>query len=128
MEKMTNYDKTKNLREYATKKSKMTKRKVEQAIEQLQKENQEINFNSVAKVAGVSKPYLYGNLELRSKIESLREKNSNSKKVKVKKNMLDDNKDALIIILRNKIKELEDENKELKSKLQKRYSDVYDNI
>ncbi|MEK8132003.1 DUF6262 family protein [Paenibacillus filicis] len=47
-------------------------RKAEQAIESLLNRKLKVNFNTVSLEAGVSKPFLYTQPELRSRIEELR--------------------------------------------------------
>ncbi|WP_240627296.1 DUF6262 family protein [Thermoflavimicrobium daqui] len=56
----------------AKKKREETAQQVEQAIKQLIKKNERINFNSVSCEAEVSKSYLYSHPEFRERIETLR--------------------------------------------------------
>ncbi len=49
---------------------------VEDAIAALLREQKPINFNTVAKSAGVSKAYLYSQPDLRERIEALRQETS----------------------------------------------------
>jgi len=46
--------------------------RAERAIELLRRENARVNFNTVARRAGVTRGYLYTRPELRSRIERLR--------------------------------------------------------
>jgi Family of unknown function (DUF6262) len=50
--------------------------RTETAIRKLVKDRQEINFRSVARAAGVSLDFLYGNDDLRQRIEKLRAQQS----------------------------------------------------
>src|SRR5690242_12891768 len=49
------------------------RKRVEEAITRLLRDHQAINFNSVAKAAGVSKTYLYMQTLFRDRIEALRQ-------------------------------------------------------
>src|SRR5258708_35642529 len=49
------------------------RKRVEEIIAQLLRQQQTINFNSVAKAAGVSKAYLYSQTDIRERIEALRQ-------------------------------------------------------
>jgi hypothetical protein len=73
---------------YSKKKKEDTIEKVEQAIKQLIKKNERINFNTVTTAKGVSKSYLYNQPELRERIESLRQQQREITSQKnVRKNM-----------------------------------------
>lgn len=97
-----------------------------EAIKRLLKANEKINFNSVSSEADVSKATLYNNKDFRSRIETLRNQQSQVPTPKqVKREMNESNKDALIAPLKRKNKKLEDENKQLREKLKVAYADVY---
>ncbi|MEB9565447.1 DUF6262 family protein, partial [Bacillus cereus] len=99
----------------AKKKREETLQKVEKAIRQLIKENRRINFNSVSDFAEVSKSYLYSHTTLRERIETLRKQQQRAVSPKFeKRKMSDENKDAMIQLLRDRIKEVEYENRRLK--------------
>lgn len=51
--------------------------KAEKAIVELQFMGKAINFNSVSKQSGVSKSFLYGDEQMKERIEQLREKTVN---------------------------------------------------
>ncbi|PFW86750.1 transposase [Bacillus toyonensis] len=113
----------------AKKKREETAQKVEQAIRKLIKENRRINFNSVSCFAGVSKSYLYNHAILRERIETLRKQQRQAASTKsVKKQMSDENKDAMIHLLRDRIKELEYENKRLKNENRRLQGKLYEQI
>ncbi|MCR9037741.1 DUF6262 family protein [Bacillus sp. 7D3] len=100
--------------------------KVDDAIKRLVRNNQGINFNSVASEAGVTKAMLYNNAILREQIETLRQqqiKDPSAKQVKYKMN--ENNKDAIIESLKRKVKRLEYENKDLRAQLKESYAEVY---
>lgn len=70
---------------------KNTIQKVDKAIQRFVRAREKINFNSVASEAGVSKATLYNHMEIRKRIESLREQQS-----QVKREIDENNKDAII--------------------------------
>lgn len=106
-----------------------TRKKVDDAIQRLIRANDNINFNSVAEEAGISKATLYNNSEIRERIESLREQQARVPTPKqVKREMDENNKEAIIASLKRKIKKLDEENKELREQLKFAYGEVYKNI
>ncbi|MEH7548071.1 MULTISPECIES: DUF6262 family protein [Bacillaceae] len=114
---------------YAKKKKEETVEKVEQAIKQLIKQNEKINFNTVTSAAGVSKSYLYNQPEIRERIETLRQQQREMTTPKnVKKNMSDENKESLIQVFRDRIRELEKENKQLKEEIKRVNGKLYENF
>ncbi|MBS4214591.1 DUF6262 family protein [Neobacillus rhizophilus] len=120
---------TGNLLKHAQSKSRISHEKVELAIKKMIKNKELINFNSVAAAAKVSKPFLYNNKEIRERIETLRKQQENVSNPKtIKRNMSDQSKDALIEILRMRIKDLEMKNKELTKQLQQYLGNIYEQI
>ncbi|WP_099355408.1 DUF6262 family protein [Fredinandcohnia onubensis] len=114
---------------FAKKKKEETAEKVEQAIKQLIKQNEKINFNTVTTAAGVSKSYLYNHPELRKRIEILRQQQREMPPSKVtKKSMNDENKDSLIEVFRERIRELEKENKILKDEIKRVNGKLYESL
>ena len=74
----------------------------------------------------MSKATLYNNNDIRERIETLRQQQAQVPTPKqVKREMNENNKDALIESLKRKIKKLESENKELKEQLKFAYAEVY---
>jgi hypothetical protein len=61
-----------NLRAAAQRKSQATTKRAETALRQLIKDGQPITFRGVARTAGCSIDFLYGNPELRRRIDHLR--------------------------------------------------------
>ncbi|WP_249870732.1 DUF6262 family protein [Oceanobacillus saliphilus] len=117
---------TAGVKEYAQKKRQVSYDKAKQALKELTSNNKPINFNKVAKLAGVSKTYLYKNQEIRSEIEACRERQNQVTNIKSLKNhMSDQSKDAKMEVLYDRIKELEKDNKELKEELKKLYGQIY---
>ena len=122
---MSNYNRTEHLKELHSKRKAMTQEKVDKAIQRLIKA-QKANFNSVASESGVTKKTLYDNKDIRERIEILRHQQSQvPTPAQVKREMNDNNKDAIIASLKRKIKRLEEENKELKEQLKVNYAEIY---
>ncbi|PPA87641.1 transposase [Brevibacillus laterosporus] len=114
---------------FANQKKEDTRQKVDFAIKKLIKQNRNINFNTVATTAGVSKSYLYNHTDFRERIESLRKQQLQVKSPKsVKRNMSDESKDALMEVLRERIKKLENENKRLKEENKRLNGKLYEQI
>ncbi|MBB6448023.1 DUF6262 family protein [Bacillus benzoevorans] len=123
---MSEYNRSSHLKAIHAKRKANTYQKVDEAIKRLIRANEKINFNSVSSEAGVTKATLYNNTDIREKIETLRQQQSQTPTPKqVKREMNDNNKDAIIESLKRKIKKLEDENKELREQLKFSYADVY---
>ncbi|QNU37244.1 transposase [Geobacillus sp. 44B] len=123
---MANYDRREQLKAIHAARKALTYQKVDEAIKRLIRANESINFNSVAKEAGVAKATLYNNPELRERIEMLRKQQAQAPTPKqIKREMNENNKDALIESLKRKIKKLEDENKQLREQLKVAYAEVY---
>lgn len=113
----------------AKKKREDTIQKVEQAIKQLVKKQGRINFNTISIESGVSKSYLYNHEEFRKRIELLRNQQQQVQSPKsVKRQMSDESKDAMIELLRERIKELESENKRLKEDNKRLQGKLYEQI
>ena len=107
------------------------RRRVEEAITRLLREHQAINFNSVAKAAGVSKTYLYTQTLFRDRIEALRQKEREQmvrERVAHSTGKTDAAKDLVILAKERRIKELEEENRKLKQQLKGALGKAYDRL
>ena len=123
---MSNYNRSEHLKELHSKRRAITQEKVDKAIQRLIKAQKAINFNSVSNESGITKKTLYDNKDIRERIEILRYQQSQvPTPSQVKREMNDNNKDAIIASLKRKIKRLEEENKELKEQLKVNYADIY---
>ncbi|MGE7888985.1 DUF6262 family protein [Bacillus cereus] len=117
---MASINREEQIRHLHEERKRKTKEKVENAIKRLTKDSKAINFNSVAKEAGVTKATLYNHSDIRERIEFLREQQEKVySNARVKRN--EANQDAMNASLRRRIekleariKELEDENKKLR--------------
>ncbi|MED1596356.1 MULTISPECIES: DUF6262 family protein [Bacillus] len=126
---MVNYDRKEHLKAIHASRKATTSQKVDKAIQRLVRANDPINFNSVASEAGVAKATLYNNRELRERIESLRQQQAEAPTPKqIKREINENNKDAIIASLKRKIKKLEEEKKQLREQLKFAYADVYKQI
>ncbi|PGA70446.1 DUF6262 family protein [Bacillus pseudomycoides] len=126
---MVNYDRKEHLKAIHASRKATTSQKVDKAIQRLVRANDPINFNSVASEAGVAKATLYNNRELRKRIESLRQQQAEAPMPKqIKREIDENNKDAIIASLKRKIKKLEEEKKQLREQLKFAYADVYKQI
>lgn len=126
---MSKYDRKKHLEELHAERRTNTRMKVDIAIQTLIKTNKAINFNSISQESGVTKATLYNNADIRERIESLRHQQSQvPTPAQVKREMDENNKDAIIASLKRKIAKLEVENKQLKEQVKISYADIYKNI
>ena len=105
---------------------------VDEAITLLVREQQAINFNSVAKTAGVSKAYLYTQQDLRERIEALRqqglEQAVRERATHPSVGKTDASKDLVILAKDRRIKELVAENRKLQQQLKAALGKAYDQL
>jgi hypothetical protein len=126
---MTNFNRNEQLKQLHEDRKIMTQQKVDEAIKRLIKAQKSINFNSVANESGITKATLYNNPNIKERIEGLRLQQSKvSTPSQVKREMDENNKDAIIASLKRKIKKIEGENKELREQVKISYADIYTNI
>jgi hypothetical protein len=126
---MSHFNRKEQLKQLHEERKAKTQQKVDDAIKRLIKAQKSINFNSVSQESGITKATLYNNQQLKERIEGLRLQQSKvPTPSQVKREMNDNNKDAIIASLKRKIKKLEDENKELKEQIKINYADIYKQI
>ncbi len=126
---MNNYNRIKHLKQLHAERKNNTHKKVDEAVQRLIRANKNINFNSVSQESGLTKATLYNNTDIREKIEALRQQQAQvPTPAQIKREMNENNKDAIIASLKRKIKKLEEENKQLKEQLKITYGDIYKNI
>ena len=99
------------LQEAAEQKKREASERVEKALQQMLKQNQKINFQTVAHVANVSTAYLYKYPEIKQRIQTLRDQQKNQPKPKKAPSASDDSKSVIIYNLR-------EENKKLKGQIE----------
>lgn len=126
---MTNYNRSEQLKELHKQRKIDTASKVDLAIKTLIKQNESISFNSISKESGVARSTLYNNKEFKERIKALIEQQSNvPSPIQVKREMNEKNKDALIASLKRKIKNLEEENAQLKEQIKVKFGEIYKNL
>jgi hypothetical protein len=119
---------------HAQRKSEVTKLRVHQSIDQLLREQQVVNFNTVAKVANVTKSYLYAHDDVRARIEALRTQQGQERierqwaERQQHQARTDKTKDVLLAAKDRRIKALEVENRKLKEELKVAYGSLYDRV
>lgn len=104
---------------------------VEEAITTLLREQKLINFNTVAKAACVSKAYLYGQPDLRERIEALRQQTMEQmvrERVTNASGKTDASRDLVILAKDRCIKELETENSKLQQQLKVALAKAYEKV
>lgn len=111
------------MRQNAQKKRQEALEKVEQGIRRLIKEGKTLNFNTVAQASDVSKAFLYKEPEIKERIELLRQPGA-KKAPELKQRASDTSKDAIIRTLRERIKKLEAEVKDLRKQNEVAYGQV----
>ena len=126
--KLTHKRETKGIKAHAKKKSEEAYKRVDGALREMALNKEPINFNTVMKIANVSKGFVYQNQEIRERIEKLRDSQKGIKSKQVKDKMTDNSKDILLAAKTKKIKELEDENKNLKKELEVLRGKLYDTL
>lgn len=108
------------LRAHAQQKAVETAHRAEAAIAQLLQEHRPINFKTVAKAAGISTAWLYGNETLKQRIIHLRGQQTPVVQVTVhpREQASSASKDVMIAALRQRIQKLEKENRDLKQQME----------
>jgi hypothetical protein len=119
---------------HAQRKSQETQQRVHQAIDRLLREQQTINFNTVAHAAQVTKSYLYAHQEVRERIEALRAQQGRERierqwsERQQRRERTDRTKDVLLAARDRRIKALEEENRQLKAELKRAYGKLYEQV
>jgi DNA repair exonuclease SbcCD ATPase subunit len=111
---MTMNRKIEALQEAAAHKAQEAHLRVEKALERMIKQNQKINFQSVAHSANVSTAYLYKYEEIKNRIITLRDQQKNQSKPKQIPVASDNSKSVMINALREETKRLRTEMSELR--------------
>lgn len=115
MTKKVSAEQVAGIKAHAEQRNKETIDKVNKAIDKLKRTKKTINFETVAKEAEVSRATLYNNAELKERILSLRvvSKASPLNDVVVVKKDKVQLQEEKIIVLRKRIKQLEEDKKKL---------------
>jgi len=100
---------------YRRKQEEDAREKAEKAIVELRFMGKAINFNSVSKQSGVSKSFLYGDEQIKERIDRLREKTVNKEMNKrAKYDKTAKSQDVVIEAKEKRIAKIEEENRKLK--------------
>jgi hypothetical protein len=115
------------LQKTAQAKAAATRHRAEEAIELLLQEKRPINFKVVAETAHVSTAWLYGQEDIKQRILSLRSEQEPKPKIVIppQERASDASKDALIALLRKRVKEQEEQIRELKKQVEVAYGQLY---
>ena len=125
---------THGLLAYAHHKAEETQKRVHQAIDQLLREQQIVNFNTVAKAAHVTKSYLYAHQNVRERIEALRVQQGQERlerqwaERQQHQTRTDKTKEVLLAAKDRRIKALEAENRQLKEELKVVRGKLYEQV
>jgi Family of unknown function (DUF6262) len=113
------------LRRNAQQRHQQAAHRADEGIRRLLQEGRPVNFHTVAEAAHVSTAWLYQHSEIRERIEHLREQRSLQTNFTPKMKASDASKDAMQTALRQRVKQLETENRELKQQLEVVYGQLY---
>lgn len=118
---------TEGLRQMAQQKAQAARQRAEEAIRLLLNEQRSITFKSVAETAHVSTAWLYAQEDLKRRIGELRAQQAHTPKVWVppRERASDASKDAIIVALRQRVKEQEEQIRELKKQVEVAYGQLY---
>jgi cell shape-determining protein MreC len=125
---------TSGLLAHAQRKSQQTRQRVHREIDQLLREQQSVNFNTVAKAANVTKSYLYVHQNVRERIEALCAQQGQDRierqwaQRQQHQARTDKTKDVLLAAKDRRIKALEAENRKLKEEIKVAYGKLYENV
>ncbi len=104
-------------------KSQISITRVEAVIQQMLNDKQVISFNNIAKQANVSKAWLYAQNNLCTKIKEYRSQNHDAHRPILPSAI--ESRDAMITSLKNRLKESEIENAELRKQLEIVYGELH---
>jgi hypothetical protein len=122
---MTHERNVEGLHKSAQLRHQQTVQRAEEGIRRLLQEERSINFNTVAQTAGVSPAWLYQHPEMRQRIEQLRAEPSTRMRRPSKTKTSDASKNAMLTALRQRVKQVEAENRDLKRQLEIVYGQLY---
>lgn len=115
--------------DYSKSKKERTIKKVNEAIRRLLINGNKINFNTVSKESGVSKGFLYNQKDIMERIVELRNKQINKDiNQRAKFDKTSKSKDIIIQAKDKKIAKLEEENAQLRLKIEFLQCKLYEDI
>jgi AcrR family transcriptional regulator len=114
---------TNGLRSHAQRKAAVTEQRAEAALALLIQEQRPITFKAVAEMAGISTAWLYEHEGIKERIMHLRADLSPKVQVKIppREQASSASKDTMIAALRQRIQQLEQENRDLKRQVEVAY-------
>jgi Family of unknown function (DUF6262) len=115
------------LRQAARQKAEQTRRRAEEAIALLLKQQRPINFKTVAQTAQISTAWLYANESIKMRIIHLRSQQTPAAQVKIppREQASNRSKDAMIAALQRRVREQAEEILELRKQLEVAYGSLY---
>ena len=117
---------TEGLQAHAHNKAEHTRQRAEEAITLLLKGQRPVNFKTVAETAGISTAWLYANEDLKMRIIHLRAQQTPKMQVMIppKEQASNASKDTIIVALRKRVKDQEEEIHQLKKQLEVAYGEL----
>ena len=122
---MTHKRNVEGLRRHALQRHQDTVRRTEDGIQRLIRENRPVNFKAVAEAAGVSTAWLYQQPVIKQRIQQLRAQFTPQATAEPKVRASEASKDAIIATLRQRVKQVEAENRDLRKQLEVVYGQLY---
>jgi hypothetical protein len=121
---MTHPRNTKGLQHHAQARRQAALERAERAIQSLLAQKHPINFSTVARAASVSTAWLYQQAPLKARIEQLRSGSASPALRAGQARASDDSKAVIIAALRQRVEQLEKENRELRKQLEVVYGEL----
>ena len=113
------------LRQHAERRRQEALQRADEALGRLVRAGQPVNFRRVAEAAGVSAAWLYKEPAVKARIHQLRAQGPPHVAPASPHRASDASKDAMLAALRQRVKDLEQENRVLKQKVEAAYGQLY---
>lgn len=113
------------LRQSAQQRHQTARRRADEAIQRLVRAGQPVNFRRVAAAAAVSPAWLYKHADVKARIVALRDQGTPRPPVAPAQRASDASKDALLATFRQRVRALEEENRQLRRKIAVAYGQLY---
>ncbi|MBU3114680.1 DUF6262 family protein [Clostridium lacusfryxellense] len=123
--KITHKRNIEGLIESAKKRRDETLKRADEGIKKLIKEGKSINFKTLSEAANISTTWIYKQPEISERIKMLRSQEKGNAIAKPRIKTSDASKDAMCAAFKNRIKQLEEENKTLKKQIEVLYGQIY---
>jgi hypothetical protein len=122
---MTHQRNVDGLRQSAKQRHEETVQRLEHGLRELVRAGRPITFQTVAAAAGVSTAWLYQHPEVKERIIGLRAQSADHRAAPAVRRASEASKEAMIAALRQRIRTLEEENRELRKQLEVVYGQIY---